>query len=144
VEAQMTHEQLRDAARRIWNTFNAHDLDDHAGLPVSPEFENANALPDTPPGPEGMRQVAQRLYSAFPDMRFEIEEIFVAEQRVATLGWMSGTQEGQFGPYPPGGKAFRVRQIHTYGFDEQGRIANHVAVRDDIAMLQQLGHLPVG
>jgi predicted ester cyclase len=75
-------------------------------------------------------------------MRFEIEEIFVAEQRVAILGWMSGTQEGQFGPHPPSGRSFRVRQIHTYGFDEQDRIANHVAVRDDVAMLRQLGHLP--
>jgi nogalonic acid methyl ester cyclase / aklanonic acid methyl ester cyclase len=74
---------------------------------------------------------------------FEIEEIFVAEQRVATLGWMSGTQEGQFGRFPPTGRTFRVRQIHTYGFDEQGRIVNHIAVRDDVAMLQQLAHLPV-
>jgi hypothetical protein len=59
-------------------------------------------------------------------------------------GATRGTQEGQFGSHPPSGKTFRVRQIHTYGFDEQGRIANHVAVRDDIAMLQQLGHLPLG
>ena len=138
----MTDEQLREAARRIWDKFNAHDLDWDDDLRISPEFENANALPGTPPGPEGMRQVAERLFSAFPDMRFEIEEIFVAEQRFATLGWMSGTQEGQFGPFPPSGKPFRVRQIHTYGFDDQDRIANHVAVRDDVAMLQQLGHLP--
>jgi predicted ester cyclase len=79
----MTDEELRDAARKIWSQFNAHDLD-LAGPEFAPNFENANALPGTPPGPEGMRQVAERLYSAFPDMRFEIEEIFVAEQRVAT------------------------------------------------------------
>ena len=138
----MTDEELRDAARKIWSQFNAHDLD-LADPEFAPNFENANALPATPPGPEGMRQVAERLYPAFPDMRFEIEEIFVAEQRVATLGWMSGTQEGQFGRFPPTGRIFRVRQIHTYGFDEQGRIVNHIAVRDDVAMLQQLGHLPV-
>lgn len=125
----MTDEELRGAARRIWSQFNAHDLD-LADPEFAPSFENANALPGTSPGPEGMRQVAERLYSAFPDMRFEIEEIFVAEQRVATLGWMSGTQEGQFGRFPHTGRTFRVRQIHTYGFNEQGRIVNHSALHE--------------
>jgi predicted ester cyclase len=138
----MTDDELRDAARRIWAKFNAHDLEPDPGLPVSPEFENHNALPGTPRGQEGFRQVPERLFAAFPDMRFEVEEIFVTEQRVATLGWMSGTQEGQFGKLPPSGRSFRARQIHTYGFDEQGRILDHLAVRDDIAMLGQLGHLP--
>jgi len=55
----MTDEELRDAARKIWSRFNAHDLD-LADSEFAPNFENANALPGTPPGPEGMRQVAER------------------------------------------------------------------------------------
>jgi len=64
---------------------------------IAPEFVNHNAAPGTPNGPEGQRQVAARLYEGFPDMHFEIEEVFVADARVAVLGWMSGTQEGQLG-----------------------------------------------
>ena len=46
--APVTDEQLREAARRIWDKFNAHDLDWDDDLRISPEFENANALPRRP------------------------------------------------------------------------------------------------
>ncbi len=36
---------------------------------------NHNALPGTPPGPEGHRQVVKRLWEAFPDARFEIKHL---------------------------------------------------------------------
>jgi hypothetical protein len=81
-----------------------------------------------------MRQVAERLYSASRICALRSKRS-LSPSSVAVLGWMTGTQDGPFGPYPPSGKAFRVRQIHTYAFDDQGRIANHVAVRDDVAML---------
>ena len=77
-------------------------------------------------------------------MRFDVEEIFVSDNRVAILGWMNGTQEGQFGPFPPSGKPFRTRQIHTFRFNDAGLVTDHTAVRDDVSMLQQLGHMPVG
>ena len=83
-----------------------------------------------------------RLCEAFPDLRFEIEEIFVADDRVAVLGWMSGTRRGQFGPFPASGKAFRGRHVHTFRFNGQRKLTEHLAVRDDVSMLQQLGHIP--
>ena len=137
----MTAAELKKAAEAIWEKFNAHDVSDFDER-IAPDFVNHNAAPGTPEGPEGQRQVAARLYEAFPDMRFEVEEVFTADHRVAVLGWMNGTQTGQFGPFPPNGKGFRVRQIHTFRFDDQRRLTEHLAVRDDVSMLRQLGHLP--
>ena len=137
----MNADELRAAAKDIWERFNAHDVSDYDER-FAPDFVNHNAASGTPNGPEGQRQVTARLYEAFPDLRFEVEEVFVAENRIAALGWMSGTQEGQFGAFPANGKTYRVRHIHTFRFDDQGRINEHLAVRDDVAMLQQLGHLP--
>ena len=137
----MNSVELKAAVQDIWDRFNAHDVSDYDER-IAPEFVNHNAAPGTPNGPEGQRQVAARLYEGFPDMSFETEEVFVADARVAVLGWMSGTQEGQFGPFPPTGKKFRVRHVHTFRFDDQGRLTEHLAVRDDVSMLQQLGHLP--
>jgi steroid delta-isomerase-like uncharacterized protein len=135
--------ELKQMAEKEWEAWNRHD---HSGADerIAPEFHNHNAAPGTPPGPEGFRQVATRLWTAFPDMSFEIEEVFTAENRVAVLGWMSGTQEGQFGPFPAKGKSFRVRQIHTFRVNDEGLLIEHLAVRDDVAMLQELGHLPAG
>jgi steroid delta-isomerase-like uncharacterized protein len=132
--------ELKSAAQDIWEKFNAHDTSDYDQR-IAPAYVNRNALPETPEGPEGQRQVATRLWEAFPDMRFEVEEVFVAADRVATLGWMNGTQKGQFGPFPPSGQKFRARQVHTFRFDDQGRLTEHLAVRDDVSMLQQLGHM---
>ena len=137
----MNAAELEAAARQDWERFNAHDVSDYEGR-IAPGFVNHNAAPGTPKGPEGQRQVVGRLFEAFPDMGFEIEEVFVADARVAVLGWMSGTQEGPFGRLPPTGKRFRARQVHTLRFDDHGRIAEHLAVRDDVSMLRQLGHLP--
>jgi len=137
----MDADELRRLAAEDWARFNAHDLSEIEDR-VAPGFVNHNAAPGTPDGPEGFAQVAERLWSAFPDMRFEVEEIFVAEDRVAVLGWMSGTQKGQFGPFPPSDEEFRVRQIHTYRYGEDQRLTEHLAVRDDVAMMQQLGHMP--
>jgi len=136
-------EDLKRIAEERWAAFNDHDLSE-ADEWIAPEFVNHNALPGTPKGPEGYRQVLSRLWTSFPDMRFDLEEVFTAEGRVAVLGWMNGTQEAQFGPFPPTSKSFRVRQIHTFRIDEAGKLTEHLAVRDDVAMLQQLGHLPSG
>ena len=137
----MTADELRALAVDIWERFNAHDVSDYDER-IAENFVNHNAAPGTPKGPEGQRQVAARLYEAFPDLRFEIEEVFVAENRFAVLGWMNGTQEGQFGPFPATGKSYRVRHVHTFRVDDQGKLTEHLAVRDDVAMLQQLGHIP--
>jgi predicted ester cyclase len=80
----MTADELSAMARDIWETFNAHDVSDY-DEPIAPDFVNHNAAPGTPNGPEGQRQVAARLYEAFPDLRFEIEDTFVADNRVAVL-----------------------------------------------------------
>ena len=92
----MTDEELRAAARETWDVFNAHDLSNIENQ-VAADFTNANSIPGTPDGPEGMKQVDERLWSAFLDMSFDV-----------------------------------------------GLINDHTAVRDDVSMLQQLGHMPAG
>ena len=40
----------------------------------------------------------------------------------------------------PNGKTFKVKHIHRFRLKE-GKIIDHFAVRDDLGMFQQLGHL---
>jgi predicted ester cyclase len=137
----MTGDELRALATDIWERFNAHDVSDYDER-IAADFFNHNAAPGTPRGPEGQRQVVGRLFEAFPDLRFDIEATFIADGRIAVLGWMSGTQTGQFGPFSPSGKSYRARHVHTFRVDERGKLTEHLAVRDDVSMLQQLGHMP--
>ena len=48
------------------------------------------------PGPEGLKATIRWLHRAFADLRFEIHDVLVKEQRVAILATMHGRQHGPF------------------------------------------------
>jgi steroid delta-isomerase-like uncharacterized protein len=134
----MDRARLEELNREAWDVFNAHDMD--AALSrIAEDFVNHNAAPGTPRGPEGQRQVNERLWAAFPDLTFEAEDVLVADDRVATIGTMRGTHRGEFMGIPPSGKSFEARQMHRLRFNDEGQLVEHLAVRDDVAMLAQLG-----
>jgi SnoaL-like polyketide cyclase len=61
--------------RAFWEqAFNGRDLD-LVGAITAPGFVNHNALPGTPPGPEGHRQVVERLLEALPDAWFALKHL---------------------------------------------------------------------
>ena len=53
-----------------------------------------------------------------------------------------GTHDGRFHGIPATHRRTAARQIHVLTFNDTGLITEHLAVRDDIAVLRQLGALP--
>ena len=86
----------------------------------------------------------QRLWAAFPDARFEIEEIAADGNTVICVGTMTGTHEGELSGIPATGKKVSWRQCHLFTVDDEGRFVEHDAIRDDLGLLRQLGVMPVG
>jgi hypothetical protein len=87
---------------------------------------------------------------AFSDLRFEMLDLLSERDRSIAYVTMSGRQTGPFVlfppqrhpvAFPPTGAAFAVRQCHLFRIRD-GLHAEHAAVRDDLAMMTQLGHLP--
>ncbi|MGH2886813.1 MAG: ester cyclase [Solirubrobacteraceae bacterium] len=129
-------------ATAFWtDVFNAKDLD-RADEFIAPGSVNHNALPGTPDGPEGLRASFGRLWTGFPDMKFEIDTILAEDNKVVCVGMMSGTHDGPFAGMPPSGRTFRTRHVHILTFDDAGLVTEHLAVRDDISQLKQIGALP--
>jgi steroid delta-isomerase-like uncharacterized protein len=123
--------------RAFWEqAFNGRDLDLIDAL-MAPEFVNRNALPGTPPGPQGQRDVVERLWEAFPDARFEIEHLAATGDTVICIGTMSGTHSGTLLGVPATGRRVTWRQCHLYRFDRDGRAVEHDAIRDDVGLLRQ-------
>jgi steroid delta-isomerase-like uncharacterized protein len=123
--------------RAFWElAFNEGDLEVIDAI-TAPGFVNRNALPGTPPGPEGHRQVVERLRTAFPDGRFAVEHLARDGDTVICVGTMSGTHEGTLLGVPATGRKVRWRQCHLYRFDEAGRTVEHDAIRDDAGLLRQ-------
>ena len=87
---------------------------------------------------------------AFSELHFEIIEVAASGDLTVAHATTTGRQTGPFVVFPQGGKpvsfpptgrSFAVRQCHIF-HRLDGRHADHAAVRDDLGMMTQLGHLP--
>lgn len=121
---------------------------------IHPEHVNHMAADEPPacaaPGVPGFMATSAWLHIAFPDLRFEPIELAAEGDRAIAHMWMRGTQSGPFTVFPPNGKPvafpatgreFAVRHCHVIRLRD-GLSAKHIAVRDDLGMMTQLGHLP--
>jgi predicted ester cyclase len=104
------------------------------------------------PGPDGLRATSVWLRQTFAELRFEIHDIVIHDDRVAALVTMRGRQHGTFLVYddecgkitdafPSTGSTLAVRQTHWFRIRD-GKISEHDAVRDDLGMAKQLEWLP--
>ena len=82
------------------------------------------------------RLIASR--APFPDLRFDISDTVVEDDRVAIAWTMRGTQTGPLGPLPPTGRRFAVQGMTIYYF-RNGRITGHRQVVDRLSVARQLG-----
>ncbi len=126
-----------------FEAFNAGDIDGFANV-MAEDAVNHAAVPQSQ-GRSGARAIATKLRRAFPDMKMVLEDVIAEGSKVVCRVTVTGTHEGPLEfvkfPLPPTGKSFRATHIHVYRV-ESGKIAEHWAERDDLAMLRQLGVLP--
>ena len=135
----MTDNKAR--VRAFWaELFNAHDLRNVRSF-FAPEFVNHNARPGTPGGPDGAGQVFSRLWAGCSDMLFDLQAMVAEGSKVVCIGVMTGTHDGPFHGIPATRRRTAARQIHVLTFSDTGLITEHLAVRDDVAVLRQLGAL---
>jgi steroid delta-isomerase-like uncharacterized protein len=97
-------------------------------------------------GPDARALIAKVVTSwrtAFPDLRFEIEDEVVRGDAVVHLITCTGTHEGTLehpaiGVLPATGRSFKVDHMHIHRV-RHGQIVQHWGTRNDLVMLQQLG-----
>ncbi len=75
-----------------------------------------------------------------------IDDIIVEGDKAACRNTLTGTHTGDFrhpviGALPATGRSFSVDQAHIFRFGS-GRIIEHWAIRDGLALLRQLNALP--
>jgi predicted ester cyclase len=75
-------------------------------------------------------------------MRFDLQTMVAEGDKVVCIGVMSGTHDGLLQGIPATHRPTAARHIHVLTFNDAGLITDHVAVRDDVTVLRQLGVLP--
>ncbi len=108
---------------------------------VSATMIDHNAMPGQKPGPEGVKDFINLLYSAFPDVKFTNEHIFGEGDMVADHWHMEGTHGGPFMGIPPTGRRVHVEGIEVFRMSG-GQIVERWAQVDTMGLLRQLGAIP--
>lgn len=89
-------------------------------------------------GPHEALVMIETLRAAFPDLRFEVEELIAEGDRVVARWTMTGTQIGAFFAVAPTGRGIAVRGITIFRI-AKGRWAEAWGSWDMPHMLSQLG-----
>lgn len=105
---------------------------------VDPGYVEHEVVPNIPPVRDGLKQKYDLLRTGCPDLRFEVEDLLAAGDRVAARVTVRGTNTAPFMGRPPTGSSFTVAKVSFFRIAE-GRIVEHWGVFDQLAMLAQLG-----
>jgi predicted ester cyclase len=92
-------------------------------------------------GPETLKQTVRWLASAFPDFRMEVADIVSEDDKVWVHTVFTGSHTGEFLGVAPTGRRVEANQVHMWRL-EDGKIAEHRAVRDDLTLFIQVGAVP--
>jgi predicted ester cyclase len=108
---------------------------------IAPDFVEHYEQPGVPPTREGFKQLAMALRSAFPDLRYTVEDAIEAGDKVVHRLAASGTMKGDFLGIPATGTRATWTEIHI-GRVADGRLVEHWGLVDQLGIFVQLGIVP--
>lgn len=129
------------SVRHFYELVNSGDIDGFIDL-FADDFVEHEAMPGMPPGREGTRQLFSMMRAAFPDMKWDAQDILVDGDKAVARVQFTGTNNGEFMGMPATGKSVSVQTIDIVRFGEDGLAREHWGVFDMMSMMQQLGVAP--
>jgi predicted ester cyclase len=132
-----TTEQL---AREVLDALSGGDIERAAPL-VAEDFTDHGAPPWAPQGRAGYLQILGFL-STVLRLRYELHEVVAAGDMVAIRATAHGVHSSGHLGFPATGRPYAMPVMHMYRQDN-GVLAEHWGVRDELSALWQVGALPV-
>lgn len=105
------------------------------------QLQSGSPVVAAPRGPAAIKAHVAGWLSAFPDLRFTVEQMLADGDRVISQLAMDGTQTGQWLGIPPTRKRVNIRMITIHRIRE-GKIIEDWVLVESLGLLQQLGALP--
>ena len=127
--------------RRLYDLINVGDVDGFDEV-LAADFVEHEQTPGLAPTREGVKEFFRMYLAAFPDLRFDPEDVLSSGDKVVARTKATGTHEGEFMGMPPTGKRVDVQLIDIVRFGDDGLAHEHWGVFDTLAMMQQLGAVP--
>jgi predicted ester cyclase len=134
-------EELKAQARRIWEEiFPSGDVDRLAEV-IAEDSIDHGARPGEPQGLVGVQQTMRWLGRVFSDQRWEIRQVIGEGNIVVVYCTLHARQTGEMMGVPPTNREIAMDYVHILRF-QNGKAVEHWGVRDDMALMRQLGALP--
>src|ERR671918_353321 len=130
--------------RRAIEAFNTGDIRNVHEF-ISPEYINResqrakDSYRSQLKGPQEFIDTIMNLRTTFPDLHYEELEVLSQGNRVVFLANVTGTHTGKFFFVPPTGNRVSYEAVHIHTIDNDGKIIEHKAIRDDLKFMMQLG-----
>ena len=91
---------------------------------------------------EGLKQLMNKLFKAFPDFHETIEDIIAEVDKVWVLLTYTGTHTGEFLGFAPTGKKITSRAVDIYRI-VNGKIVEGSEVDDSLDFFKQIGAIEI-
>jgi steroid delta-isomerase-like uncharacterized protein len=123
----------RSYYEQVWNEGNLAAVDKLVA--------NDIVLNGWAPGLEGLKNVVASTRTSFPDLRYTLEDVIAAGDKVVVRFTFGGTQQGEYRNIPPTGKQVSYTGIGIWRIAD-GKFVEHWSNIDLHGLLQQLGAIP--
>jgi predicted ester cyclase len=131
-------------ALRLIEVFNSRRLDLLEDV-LHPEFRGRGISAFAPDGPEigpgARRKLYEMFLQAIPDARGEVLDVVAEGDKVVVVDRFSGTHRGEFLGRPGTGDRIEWMAIHIYTIHD-GKVLEDAYMRDEVAIMRQLGLVP--
>jgi predicted ester cyclase len=125
------------AARRyaaFWNTGEAR----YAEVALAQNFVDRTLPSGRPQGIVGVLEASKNFRAAIPDLKAEIEELLVVNDRAIVRYSFTGHFTGTFKDLKGDGRAISFRAVDIYRV-QNGQISDNWHLEDNLSLMQQLG-----
>jgi predicted ester cyclase len=137
----MSVEENKALIRRLYDeVFLKWNLDVVDEL-IGPEFVGHEMPPGTPGGPGGFKQFYGLIRSAFPDLRYAVDDLIAEGDKVVVRWTWQCTHKGDFRGIAPTGKRASVTGMAIYRI-ASGKCVERWVELDLLGLLEQLGAVP--
>jgi predicted ester cyclase len=118
----------------FWNTGEPR----YAEAALAQNFVDRTLPSGRPQGIKGVLEASKNFRAAIPDLRAEIEELLVVNDRAVVRYIFTGHFTGRFKDLKGDGRDISFRAVDIYRV-QNGQIADNWHLEDNLSLMQQLG-----
>jgi steroid delta-isomerase-like uncharacterized protein len=137
---QMPHTAQRQLIVDFYKAVAAHDMEQLRAV-VAGDWQYIPAISDDQSGPDQMIPAFRNLAIGLPDMKIDLLDVLVSDDRVAVRASVSGTQTGPIMGVAATSKPVTFA-IHAFHEVKNGKITRTWHLEDWLSMFRQIGELP--